>query len=156
VRRAERISGHDECLHHRFERIESRSAVLQLLQQFLDFCRTLSRIRRNVTAMADIAQARGIALVLCAIPPVGRDADRVARDPAGIRRANDWLRSFARARGLRFVDYPAALADAGGSLREDLSADGVHPNEAGYARMLPLLDSALSPAPSHHAQRAAS
>ena len=66
----------------------------------------------------------------------------MARDPAGIQFANDWLRSFARARGLRFLDYSAALADASGSMRADLSADGIHPNEAGYGRMLPMLESA--------------
>lgn len=104
----------------------------------------LARLRRNVTAMADIAQARGIALVLCAIPPIGTDSARLARDPATLRRANAWLREFASARKLHFADYHAALADAGGTLPERLSADGLHPNAEGYRLMLARVEAALA------------
>lgn len=104
----------------------------------------LARLRRNVTAMADIAQARGIALVLCALPPLGTDSARLARDPPTLRRANAWLREFATARGLRFADYHAALAEADGSLPARLSADGLHPNAEGYRLMLPRVETALA------------
>jgi acyl-CoA thioesterase I len=104
----------------------------------------IERIQRNVTAMSDIASARGIAVVLCSIPPVGRDLDRIARDPAGIARANRWISSFARERGFRFVNYAEVLGDADGFMKGGLSPDGIHPNEAGYDRMMALLDAALS------------
>ncbi len=104
----------------------------------------LARLRRNVTAMADIAQARGIALVLCALPPFGSDSARLARDPATLRRANAWLREFASARGLRFADYHAVLAEADGTLPPRLSADGLHPNAEGYRLMLARVEAALA------------
>ena len=101
-------------------------------------------IIRNVTAMADIALARGTSLVLCAIPPVNA-ARSVYRDPDSIVAANDWLAGFAAQRRLDFVDYHAALADTSGMLDATYSEDGVHPNECGYARMRAVLAPALAP-----------
>jgi lysophospholipase L1-like esterase len=106
----------------------------------------LARLRRNITAMADIAQARGIQLVLCTLPPLGADSARLQRDPATLRRANTWLRQFAAARGYALADYHAVLADGAGQLPERLTADGLHPNAEGYRRMLPALEAALAAA----------
>lgn len=105
-----------------------------------------ARVRRNVTAMADIAAGRGFHVILSAVPPVGRDLDRIARDPAGVARINAWLRGFARERKLGFVDYGAVLADADGYMKASLSADGIHPNAQGYALMLPLIEAAVAAA----------
>ncbi len=104
----------------------------------------VERIRRNITAMSDIADARHIAMVLCSIPPVGRDIERIARDPAGIAQANRWLTAFALERGYQFVDYTRVLSDGEGFLKSEYSGDGIHPNAAGYAAMIPLLDTALA------------
>jgi acyl-CoA thioesterase-1 len=101
-------------------------------------------IMRNVTAMADIALARSIPVVLCAIPPVNPSRP-VYRDPHSIVGANEWLAGFAAQRRLGFVDYHAALADAAGILDAACSQDGVHPNECGYARMRAVLAPALAP-----------
>jgi lysophospholipase L1-like esterase len=92
------------------------------------------RIVRNVTAMADIAQARRIALCLAAIPPVN-PAHPVHRDPAAIIAVNAWLADFAAARQLDFIDYHRVLVDVDGYLDAAFSDDGVHPSAAGYARM---------------------
>lgn len=103
------------------------------------------RIRRNVTSIADIAAARKIDLVLCSIPPVGRDLERIARDPAGVALANQWLQSFARERGLRYANYFSALADEAGYLTPSLSTDGIHMNAAGYDKMMSVLEPLLAP-----------
>ena len=103
-----------------------------------------ARVTRNLTAMADIAAGRGVRVVLCAVPPVGRDTDRIARDPQGVARINAWIAEFARARGLGFVDYGVVLADGEGHMKPELSPDGIHPNDAGYRLMLPLIDAAVA------------
>jgi lysophospholipase L1-like esterase len=92
------------------------------------------RIVRNVTAMADIAQARRITLCLAALPPVN-PAHPVHRDPSAIVAINAWLADFAAARQLEFIDYHRVLVDAAGHLDAAFSEDGLHPNAAGYARM---------------------
>lgn len=107
-----------------------------------------ARVKRNLTAMADIAIGRGIRVVLCAVPPVGRDTARIARDPQGVRRINAWIADFAKARGFGFVDYGAVLADDEGFMKPELSPDGIHPNDAGYRLMLPLIDAAIAQAQS--------
>lgn len=104
----------------------------------------LARIERNVTAMADIADANHIRVVLCALPPIGTDHARLARDPASLRAVNAWLKAFAAARRYPFADYYAALADASGDLPPTLSADGLHPNAEGHRLMWPRLGEALA------------
>lgn len=102
----------------------------------------LGRLRSNVTAMADIAAARGIRVVLGSIPPFDAARDGSRRDPETWRAANAWLRMFAKARGYAFADY-GGLADAEGRLRTDLSEDGLHPNPGAYLLMRPILTEAL-------------
>lgn len=92
------------------------------------------RIVRNVTAMADIAQARRIALCLAALPPVN-PSHPVHRDPSAIVAINAWLADFAAARQLDFIDYHRVLVNVAGHLDADCSEDGLHPNAAGYVRM---------------------
>lgn len=101
------------------------------------------RVKRNITAMADISDARRIAVVLCSVPPVGRDLERIARDPAGVARINAWIEAFARERKYSFVDYRRVLAESDGSMRGDYSKDGIHPNEAAYQAMMSLLQPAV-------------
>jgi lysophospholipase L1-like esterase len=103
-----------------------------------------ARVTRNLTAMADIAAGRAIKVVLCAIPLVGRDLDRIARDPAGVKRINAWIADFARQRALVFVDFGEVLTDGDGYMKAELSTDGIHPNPAGYRQMMPLIEAAVA------------
>lgn len=103
----------------------------------------IERMARNVTAMADIAQGRGVKVILCAVPPVGTDHVKLARDPGTIVKVNAWLRSFAQSRDLPFVDYHAVLANATEDLPSRLSVDGIHPNADGYRLMWPRLEAAF-------------
>ena len=100
--------------------------------------------KANITAMADLAKANGIVLVIGAILPADRFPWRPAMQPAeDIRALNSWLRDFAAARGLVFIDYHAALSAPDGAAREGLTCDGVHPTAAGYAVMAALAEPAL-------------
>jgi lysophospholipase L1-like esterase len=102
---------------------------------------TEQEYEHNVMAMVELARAHHIRVLLGSIPPAvsfwwASPGIRPARE---IRRLNDWLRGYARAHRLGFIDYYAHLSTPGGAFRAALSNDGVHPNEAGYRVMSKLL-----------------
>ena len=110
------------------------------------------RIEENWTAMADMADAHHIKVVFASIMPVNNYTDNaramlVDRDPQRTLRLNAWLRDFCRVRGYAFADYHTATADQRGLLRADLTRDGLHPLDRGYAVMAsvvePLIERAL-------------
>jgi lysophospholipase L1-like esterase len=69
-----------------------------------------------------------------------------ARPMARIKALNDWMKKYAAAEKHVYLDYFSAMVDATGHLREELSADDLHPNNAGYAIMGPLADAAVKQA----------
>jgi lysophospholipase L1-like esterase len=110
---------------------------------------TPETILANITAMADIADSRGIRVVLCALLPVNdygenRGYMTKERPPATLRAVNDALRKLATARSYAFADYAAPLADTRGMLTNAYTGDGLHPNAAGYARMAPVVHAAIA------------
>jgi acyl-CoA thioesterase-1 len=116
---------------------------------------TPETIQSNLASMAELARAHGIGVVLASILPVsddkkdaeGRPVIRTQdRPPAVLRALNAWMADYARRNGAVYVDYWSAVADPAGALRADLSADGLHPNAAGYALMAPLAEQAIAAA----------
>lgn len=108
-----------------------------------------------VVAMTDLARANGITVILGSIPPSSAFNWRPGLRPAAqIIAINQWLRDFARQRGLVFADYHAAMVGADGGMKPGLSNDGVHPNAAGYAVMEPIARAALAEAERIHAATA--
>lgn len=101
---------------------------------------TLSQIEGNLESMAQLGRANRIAVVLCSVlPSVRYWWHPQVRDPAGrIRTLNHWLGTYAAAHHFVYVNYYAAMKDAAGGLKHDLSPDGVHPSPAGYAVMASL------------------
>lgn len=101
--------------------------------------------QRNVRAMADLAKANGIKALIASLTPAATvfwSPD--ARPQTWIPALNDWLRSFAAERGLRFVDYHSVLSDGAGGLRDEYSADGVHVTRSAYRVMQSVLEAADS------------
>ncbi len=119
---------------------------------------TMTMIQQNLMAMAELARVHGIKVILCSVMPI-TDAKVAApergggpinqsrsRPPADILRLNAWIKSYAQSSGAGFVDYYAATVDATGMLRAETTADGLHPNAAGYALMVPVASAEIGAA----------
>jgi acyl-CoA thioesterase I len=97
---------------------------------------TLEAIEDNLLSMVEIARANHVRVVLGSVPPALDFPWRPGLEPAPrIRALNAWLHELAARRGLVYADYWGVLADAREALPAPVSADGVHPNQAGYAAM---------------------
>ncbi len=106
---------------------------------------TLEHILGNIQSMCELAKSNGIRPVLCSLVPVRSFYwNEGIRDvPERVQLLNTMIRAYAETSGIVYVDYWSAMAAADGGLRDGLSNDGVHPNDAGYAIMEPLILRAL-------------
>jgi len=108
---------------------------------------TLEMIEDNLKSMTELAQKNGIKVVLSSVLPVYDYPWKPGLEPAPkIVALNDWMRRYAQSVGAVYLDYWTALADARQGMRAEYSADGVHPNEAGYRVMAPLAQQAIAEA----------
>ena len=113
---------------------------------------TIDAIEDNLASMAELATAHGIRVVLASVLPVSdyemRDGKPIVqtmrRVPARIIALNGWIKKYAATHGHGYLDYFSAMVDAKGFLKDELSNDGLHPNEQGYAVMAPLADAAIA------------
>lgn len=105
---------------------------------------TLEMIQDNLASMAELAKANGIGVVLSSVLPVYEYRWRPGLEPAPrIIALNRWIADYAKRIGVAYVDYHSAMADERGGLKVELGPDGVHPNEAGYRVMAPLVEQAI-------------
>ena len=102
--------------------------------------------------MAELARANDITRHLISLLPVsdherdkeGKQIIRTTdRPPDQIKTLNDWIKAYAARNGHTYLDYHSAMIDEEGFLRDELSDDGLHPNDKGYAVMAPLAELAL-------------
>jgi lysophospholipase L1-like esterase len=101
----------------------------------------------NWRSMAELAKANGIRVVLTSITPASDFPWHRGLHPAEtIRARNAWLNDYAASHSLVYVDFYPALANAEGGMKADLTVDGVHPNEKGYAAMAPLVQAGIDEA----------
>jgi lysophospholipase L1-like esterase len=112
---------------------------------------TNEEIQNNLTAIAELASSQGVRLVLASILPVSNYHVQPGTVPQTERRPlerinalNAWLREYARAHKHVYLDYFAAMVDAKGMLKAELSEDDLHPNVKGYAVMTPLAEAAIA------------
>jgi lysophospholipase L1-like esterase len=104
-------------------------------------------IEDNIASMTEIAQANQIRVVLCSVLPVYDYPWRRGLDPAPkIVALNDWMKAYAARAGATYVDFHAAMADDRQGMKADLARDGVHPTEAGYKIMAPLVERGIAEA----------
>jgi lysophospholipase L1-like esterase len=116
---------------------------------------TLAAIEDNLISMFDLAHANGIRVVFASVLPVSdyektKDGQPIiqtkARPPDQINALNAWMKKYAAMHGGIYLDYFSALADDKGFLKDELSEDGLHPNQKGYQVMAPLAEQAIAAA----------
>jgi lysophospholipase L1-like esterase len=114
---------------------------------------TDEEIEANLASMAELAKANGIRVVLASILPVSAYhtaangiPQTTSRPMARILALNEWIKQYAAGERHVYLDYFSAMVDSTGLLREELSADDLHPNAKGYAVMGPLADAAIKQA----------
>ena len=116
---------------------------------------TLQAIENNLMSMFDLAHANGIRVVFASLLPISdyektKDGQHIIRSkqrpPEQITALNVWMKTYATAHGGVYLDYFSAMADDKGFLKEDLSEDGLHPNQKGYDIMAPLAERAIAAA----------
>jgi lysophospholipase L1-like esterase len=116
---------------------------------------TLEAIEDNLTSMAELARANGIRVVFASLLPVSdyeknRDGNPIIqtarRQPAQILALNEWMKTYAAKNDVVFLDYFSAMVDDKGFLKDELSKDGLHADDKGYAVMSPLAEKAIAAA----------
>lgn len=108
---------------------------------------TLEMIEDNLASMAEIASANGIKVVLSSVLPVYDYPWKPGLEPAPkIIALNKWMKDYAKKHRAIYLDYHSAMADERGGMRSELASDGVHPTEAGYRVMAPLVEQAIEKA----------
>jgi lysophospholipase L1-like esterase len=106
---------------------------------------TLEMIEDNLTSMAELAKANGIKVVLSSVMPVCdyHRPQTERRPPAKIIALNEWIKDYCAKNKLVYLDYYNAMTDDQKMLKKEITYDGLHPNEAGYAIMEPLAQGAI-------------
>jgi lysophospholipase L1-like esterase len=102
----------------------------------------------NIMSMVDISRANGIRVVLASVLRVcdAFGPQTVRRPIAKLAELNTWIRAYAGRERIVYLDYWSAMLDSAGMLRPELTYDGAHPNDAGYAIMEPLAAKAIAAA----------
>jgi len=106
---------------------------------------TEETILDNLMSMTELAQVNGIRVVLASVTPVcdcfTRSNER-QRWQERISEINELIRKYCRQTGATYLDYFSAMA-LDGSMKTQLTKDGVMPNEAGYDTMARLAAGAI-------------
>jgi lysophospholipase L1-like esterase len=105
---------------------------------------TLEMILDNLISMAELAKANKIKVVLSSVLPAFDYPWKPGLQPAEkIVNLNVMIKNYADKNGIVYLDYFSAMVDERKGLKKEYSADGVHPNLAGYKVMEPLAETAI-------------
>ena len=134
--------------------IDLKPAAVVLLAGTNDIARnngptTAAMIQENVMAITELAQAHGIKVILCSVTPIadyGRAKMSEVRPPADILKINTWMKTYAAKVGAIYCDYFSSLADENGAMKPGISMDGLHPTDAGFKLMAPVVQAAIDQA----------
>lgn len=105
---------------------------------------TLEMILDNIISMTELAKANNIKVILCSVLPAFDYPWRPGLHPAEkIARLNEMIKSYADKNGIVYLDFYSPMVDERKGLKNEFTIDGVHPNEAGYRIMAPLVEEAI-------------
>ncbi len=107
---------------------------------------TLDMIEDNFRSMVELAKVNGIKVVMSSVMPVCDyiTLQTARRPPAKIIALNEWLKDYAAKNKLVYLDYYSAMLDDQKMLKKEITYDGLHPNEAGYAIMEPMAEKSIA------------
>ncbi len=108
---------------------------------------TEGMISENIMTMVELAKLHGIRVVLASVTPIC-DCTQILserRPPGKILGFNGWLKSYAAKSGAVYADFYAVLGQ-GRNMKKELTVDGLLPNAAGYALMVPVAEKAIAEA----------
>jgi lysophospholipase L1-like esterase len=116
---------------------------------------SLSDIEGNLASMVQLAQANDIKVILASVMAVcDYIKPQTQRRPnETIVALNQWIADYAAKNKLVYLDYYSATLDDHKMLKQELTYDGLHPNEAGYEVMSPLASAAIKKALSKKRRR---
>jgi lysophospholipase L1-like esterase len=108
---------------------------------------TEGTMAEHFMSMVELAKAHSIRVVLASVTPVCDCFKKMTgrRPPGKILSLNRWLKDYAAQSGSAYLDYYSALAD-GRAMKQELTVDGLLPNDAGYEKMAPLAEKAIAEA----------
>jgi lysophospholipase L1-like esterase len=109
---------------------------------------TLEAIEDNLMTMAELAKAHDIKVVFSSVMPV---CDYIRnqttqRPPEKIIALNAWMKDYAARNNLVYLDYYTPMLDDKQMLKQEITNDGLHPNDAGYELIVPLAEKAIAAA----------
>ena len=113
---------------------------------------TVQAIEDNLASMAELARVHDIRVVLASLLPINdyeQDGNGKPiihtknRPPDQIIALNERIKQYAADHGHVYLDYFSAMVDERGFLKDDLTNDGIHANEKGFAVMAPLAEKAI-------------
>lgn len=110
---------------------------------------TLEMIQNNYASIAELAQVHQIRVIFSSILPVHDQAGipfSAGRPAAKIQALNQWLQDYCATHDWIYLDYYSQMLNDHGTLRTELSDDGLHPNARGYTVMAPLAAAAIQQA----------
>lgn len=107
-----------------------------------DLCQDYSaeRVKSRLKALYDEAQKNHLKVMTCTILPYNGSSPSAR---AGMRRVNEWIRSYSKKSKLGFCDLFTALQHPHRPWNLISTADGLHPDVAGYRRMGEALTNCL-------------
>jgi lysophospholipase L1-like esterase len=108
-------------------------------------------IEKNYATMAELARFHRIVTIFSSVTPVNGDVPGKkelfdTRPASEILALNTWMKQYCTANGDIYLDYYSAMVDPRGEMKDALSGDGLHPNDAGFRVMAPLAQSAIDKA----------